>query len=548
MSLKPQTTFEIPELTVKIARAAFPKGNVYMTMRDEFGVLYDDQQFAHLFSHTGQPGETPWRLALATVMQFAESLTDRQAADAVRARIDWKYALGLEMEDPGFHYSVLSEFRTRLLDGGAEQLLLDSMLDRFKTRKLLKARGKQRTDSTHILAAVRTLNRLELVGETLHHALNILAEVTPDWLQAQITAEWFERYGQRFDNTRLPKEQTKREELALTIGRDGRHLLAQIYAATDLVHLRSLPAVETLRGVWVQQYYMKGEALYWRTQKQFNLPPAGLTIASPYDVEVRYSNKRGLTWHGYKVHLTETCDDQTPHLVTHVETTPVDVLDNQAVEAIHSGLKRKELLPNRHVTDSGYMDGELLVSSQADYGVKLYGPVRPDNSWQSREASGFDVAQFKIDWDNQVAACPQGTTSYKAKAGKDASGRDIFRFVFREQDCGACAVREQCTRGKARFLTILPKKQHEALQTARQRQETAEFRDQYAVRAGIEGTISQAVNALEMRRTRYRGLAKTHLQHVASAAAMNLIRVVNWLLEIPRSVTRTSRFAMLAPA
>ena len=548
MSLKPQTTFEIPELTVKIARAAFPIGNVYMSMRDELGVFYDDQQFAHLFSHTGQPGEVPWRLALVTVMQFAESLTDRQAADAVRARIDWKYALGLEMEEPGFHYSVLSEFRSRLLDGGAEQLLLDSMLDCFKARKLLKARGKQRTDSTHILGAVRTLNRLELVGETLHHTLNILAEVTPDWLQAQITPEWFERYGQRFDNARLPKEQTKREELALTVGRDGRHLLDQIYAATDLIHLRSLPAVETLRRVWVQQYYMQGEALYWRTKKQFNLPPAGLTIASPYDVEVRYSNKRGLTWHGYKAHLTETCDDQTPHLVTHVETTPVDVLDNQAVETIHNGLKRKELLPNRHVVDSGYMDGELLVSSQADYGVELYGPVRPDNSWQSREESGFDVAQFKIDWDNMVAACPQGTTSYKAKAGKDASGRDIFRFVFREQDCGACTMREQCTRGKARFLTILPEKQHEALQTARQRQKTAEFRNQYAVRAGIEGTVSQAVNALEMRRTRYRGLAKTHLQHVATAAAMNLVRVVNWLLEIPRSVTRKSRFALLAPA
>lgn len=293
---------------------------------------------------------------------------------------------------------------------------------------------------------------------------------------------------------------------------------------------------------------MEGEALYWRSDKQFNLPPAGLTIASPYDVEVRYSNKRGLTWHGYKVHLTETCDNQTPHLITHVETTPVDILDNQAVEAIHNGLEQKELLPNRHVIDSGYMDGELLVSSQADYGVELYGPVRPDNSWQSREESGFDVAQFKIDWDKQVAVCPQGTTSYKAKAGKDASGRDIFRFVFREQDCGDCAVREQCTRGKARFLTILPERQHEALQTARQRQETAEFRQQYAVRAGIEGTVSQAVNALEMRRTRYRGLTKTHLQHVATAAAMNLVRVVNWLLEIPRSETRKSRFALLAPA
>lgn len=547
MSLKPKIPGEIPELTRRIAQAAFPKGNTYMTMRDELGVFWDDQQFAHLFSHTGQPAEAPWRLALITVMQFAENLTDRQAADAVRGRIDWKYALGLEMEDAGFHYSVLSEFRTRLLQGEAEQLLLDAMLARFKERKLLKARGRQRTDSTHILASIRTLNRLELVGETLHHALNVLADVAPEWLQAQITPEWFDRYGLRFDNSRLPKDKTKREQLALAIGEDGFHLLTQIYAATELPYLRSLVAVQTLQNVWIQQFYKADDKLHWRTHKQFNLPPAGVTIASPYDIEARYSNKRGLTWHGYKAHLTETCEDESPHLITHVETTSVDILDNQTVEQIHDGLAKQDLLPDRHVVDSGYTDGKLLVDSQVEWGVDLFGPMRPDNSWQSREEGGFDVSQFKIDWDNQVAICPDGKPSYKAKAGQDPSGRDIFRFVFRDHECGACLLRQKCTRGRARFLTILPEGAHEALQAARQRQETELFKEEYAVRAGVEGTVSQAVHALSMRRTRYRGLAKAHLQHVATAAAMNVMRVVNWLTDVPHSTTRKSRFAMLAP-
>jgi transposase len=179
MSMHPEPIFEVPELTATVAKAAFPKGNRYMKMRDELGTLYSDEQFADLYPRVGQPASTPWRLALVTLVQFAEDLTDRQAADAVRSRIDLKYLLGLELDDAGFDFSVLSEFRKRLLDGGAEGRLLNVMLAVFVERKWLKAKGKQRTDSTHILAAVRHLNRLEIVGETLHHALNILAQVDP---------------------------------------------------------------------------------------------------------------------------------------------------------------------------------------------------------------------------------------------------------------------------------------------------------------------------------------------------------------------------------
>jgi transposase len=150
MSLNPQEIGPIPEETARVASAAYPKGNVWMRMRDELGTMYQDEAFAHVFSHTGQPAETPWRLALVTVTQFAEGLSDRQTADAVRGRIDFKYALGLELSDPGFDHTVLSEFRARLIAGNTEQLLLDAMVTLFKQRGWLKARGKQRTDSTHV--------------------------------------------------------------------------------------------------------------------------------------------------------------------------------------------------------------------------------------------------------------------------------------------------------------------------------------------------------------------------------------------------------------
>lgn len=217
--LQPLLQSSVPAETARVALAAFPKGNLYMTMRDEIGTVYSDQDFEALFPRHGQPAQCPWRLALICVMQFMEELSDRQAADAVRSRIDWKYVLGLELTDSGFDFSVLCEFRARLIAGNAEQQLLDTLLKQFKERGWLKERGKQRTDSTHVLAAIRTLNRLEGVGETLRATLNVLATVAPDWLCSWVPQEWFDRYGRAVDEYRLPKGIAARSEYAQTIGR-----------------------------------------------------------------------------------------------------------------------------------------------------------------------------------------------------------------------------------------------------------------------------------------------------------------------------------------
>src|SRR5688572_26625322 len=221
MSLRPEAVEPVPELTARVAKAAFPKGNVYLQMREEFGTLFTDEDFAAVYPRRGRPAWTPWRLALITIMQFVENLSDRQAAEAVRARIDWKYALSLELDDAGFDLSLLCEFRERLVEGNAEHLLLDRMLDHFKEKNLLKARGRQRTDSTHVLAAIRVMNRLELVTETLRAALNELATVSPDWLREVAPPAWYERYSLRAEQSRLPKSEKARQEYAQTVGQDG---------------------------------------------------------------------------------------------------------------------------------------------------------------------------------------------------------------------------------------------------------------------------------------------------------------------------------------
>ena len=546
MTLHARDPFKIPTRTADVARSAFSKGNVYMMMRDELGLQYRDSDFADLFvSPQGRPAESPGMLALVTVMQYAEGLTDRQAAEMVSARIDWKYALGLELEDSGFHFSVLSTFRERVIAGGAEKRLLDHMLQQFQERKLVKARGRQRTDSTHVVTAVRTVNRLECVGETLRAALEALAVVAPDWLRAQVTADWFDRYGARFEQYHLPKKLAERIELGETIGADGYHLLCAVYKEHNLRWLCEIPAVDVLRRVWLQQYYVQNGQIRWRTGK--DMPPSKQLIRTPYDIDARYRTKRNTKWTGYAVHLSETCDQDTPNLITNVETTPATTGDVELTDHIHQALAEKGLLPGEHFVDTGYIDTEHLVTSRENHALDLVGPAPLDSTWQAKNEQGFAHPCFAIDWEAQTATCPQGKVS-RSWHERVEKGKPVIQARFSTCDCAACPTRSQCTRSKnnARVLTLKPQAQYEALETARQRQKTPEFKERYKTRAGIEGTISQGVRTFELRRARYIGLAKVRLQHVATAAAINLTRAVSWLMKTPKAQTRISHFRALA--
>jgi len=548
MSLQVRPGTSVPKETERVARAAFPKGNPYMTLRDELETIYVDSLFSHLFSKLGQPAESPGRLVLVSVLQFAEGLSDRQAADAVRSRIDWKYLLGLELEDAGFDYSILSELRERILSGGQEQSLLDELLERFRERGLLKARGKQRTDSTHIKSAARNLNRIECIGETLRYTLNSLAELYPEWLKGRgVPAEWYERYGARFEAYRFPKTDVERERLVVQIGQDGRQLLNWVYTAETKAEIQHHAAVETLRQVWVQQYYLQDEEIFWR--KTDNMPAGERIIHSPYDTEARFSIKRQTEWFGYKVHLTETCEEDQPNLITHVETTPATTQDVQMTDPIHQALEAKNLLPKEHFLDRGYVDTDVLIDSQKKHGVEVVGPIQVDASWQAQSGKGFDVSCFAIDWEHEKVTCPQGKTSQVwTNNHKDKAGKPRIYVRFAKNTCLSCPVRSDCTRASlgGRVLSFKPRPEFELLQWARQREHIQIFKDRYAKRAGIEGTISQATRSFDLRRSRYFGLPKTHLQHILTAVAINLSRFVNWVIGIPRAASRTSAFAALA--
>ncbi len=540
MSMKPQAIPEIPAETVRVVRAVFPKGNLYIHLRDTLGTIYQDELFTDLYPDRGQPAYAPWRLALVTIFQFMENLTDRQAADAVRSRLDWKYSLSLELTDPGFDHTVLSEFRTRLVALSAEERFLEAVVELCKERGWLKGRGRQRTDSTHILAKVRALNRAECVVETLRHALNVLAVVAPDWLRSQVQPEWLERYGHRAEEYRFPSGEDKRQQLLHQVGQDGWGLLATIESDLQSQWMLSIPAVDTLQRVWKQEYLPLNEGGTFIADED-RLESAKLFF-SPYDLDASAAKKRTTYWIGYKAHFTETCDEDLPRLITQVTTTIAPIPDRQALPEIHEILDQRELLPEHHLVDAGYMDAEALVASQKEYQVELVGPTAKDYRWQARAHNGYALSDFSIDWEHEQARCPQGQISSSWTPTKTRN-QEIIKIKFGFATCGGCPVRSKCTKDRRRSLSVRRQEAHFALDAARQREKTEEFKKEYAQRAGVEGVHAQGTRRMGLRRSRYIGEPRTHLQHVVTAAAMNVCRLHDWLLGSAPHSTPLSHFA-----
>lgn len=544
MSLQPKPFPDLPENTARVARRAFRRGNTYLTIGDEIGQIFEDEDFEDLYAVEGAPALSPAQLVLVLIFQAMEGLSDREAVEAVQARMDWKYALHLDLEDAGFDASVLSEFRGRLVRYEASQRVLDRVLERMRGLSLLKERGRQRTDSTYVLGATRTLSRLELVMETMRLVLEEMAIIAPGWLREVAQPHWVKRYSMVWRGSRLPKSKAKRAELAASVGEDGAYLLEAIGQEGAPEELEGLPTVQVLKEVWEQQYEKGTEG--WRWRPVGTLPAGEDLIDTPHDLEVRYTNRKGKAWRGYCVHFTETCDADSPRLITHVEVTTATQPDVAAVEPIHQALQQRDCLPQKHLMDAGYIAGHILIDSQKDYGVEVVGPVARNTTWQAREG-GFTPERFAIDWEGQVAICPEGQVSCGWSESQNEFGQPVVHIRFAAAHCNICSSHARCTRARTgRSLKLSP--YFPAIVAARKRQDTEAFRREYALRSGVEGTVSEAVRKHAARTSRYIGQQKTWLQEILLAAAINLERAARWLMGYRPASTRTSRFATLMAA
>jgi len=472
MSVQPMPWPQPSQEVAAAVRAMFRgrRAPLPVVIRDEMGELFADEQFAAAFGVRGRPGWSPGRLVLVTALQFAESLTDRQAAEAVRVRIDWKYCLGLDLADEGFNHSILTEFRARLVEHSLEDKALDLLLAALVARGLLKPGGKQRTDSTHVLAAVRDLNRLELAGESVRTALEALTVAAPHWLADTLdVSDWAARYGVRVDSWRLPASQTRRTALATAYGVDGFTLLRAVYAPDAPGWLAQVPAVDVLRRVLLQNYVIttdrRGHEVIKRREADTDgLPPGRGRLTSPYDTDARRGGKRDMFWTGYKVHISETCAEPSngegpsqpqslPNIITNVATTDAAVPDAAMTTPIHDSLARRALLPEQHLVDSGYPSADLLVQSKKRYGVTLVTPMLADLSVQARAGAGLDAAAFDVDFDTQQVTCPQGKTSATWSPATQR-GTETIVVKFDTATCRACPVKTQMHHRHPRRPTV----------------------------------------------------------------------------------------------
>lgn len=548
MSLHLTAFPELPEETARLARKICKKSadRIYLTIGDQLTDLFADVDFAPLYASDGKPALSPNLLAMVCVLQALDNLSDRQAADAVRLRIDWKYALHLPLDYTGFDASDLSEFRERLLAHELGQTLFETVLQRLRALDLLHKGGLQRTDATRLLAATRLLNRVEFVAETMRLALEALSDARPVWLRTIALPHWYERYSLVLTGFRLPRAAGQQEALALDIGRDGFHLLQALTQASAPEHASQLAAVQTLATVWAQQFEQQPDGVHFRPPPAKG--PAAQEIVTPHDPDARFSRHNEQAWEGYQTHWTETCDTDQPHLITHVAVVTATTRDVELPPQIHADLARLGLLPAEHLVDAGYTSTDNFLASWRRYGVRLVGPLSLGSNWQSGVPGGVTLEQFEIDPQHRTARCPQGQTSTLWQPFVDAKGQPAIRVGFAKAACDACSVRARCTKDSHRGRRLVLTEHYQFRHDARSYQESPDFRQEYARRAGMEGTVSEAVRTHHARRSRYLGQAKSELQAYLTAIAINLKRSARWLLGERPAQTRPPGLSCLATA
>jgi transposase len=516
MTLHRRDLAEIPADIAAVGQKLLPPTNPYRVIGDHLADILDDAHFAALYAPTGRAALSPALLALVTLFQFMENIPDREAAEQVVVRLDWKYALHLPVTDAGVDFSCLCYFRRRLLAHAQERLVFEQILGKIQALGFVKKRGKQRTDSLAVLGAVRQLSALETVTETLRLAVRALAQADPTWVAQEVPASFVQAYAHNRSDYRLSADE--RKAALQQVGQDGVWLLERL-EATAPAALRDLEAVQVLRTVWEQRY----ERSEGRVRVRAKTVDCTELIVTPPDPGVRAAEKRGTKWRGDKVHVTETAEADAPHFLTDVTTAAAPSVDSAALPRIRQRLAERALPPGEQYVDAGYVSGPQLAQSQ-EAGIELVGPALPDTT-----PNQLKIADFTIDRAAKRAICPQGHASVKWGVSTEPDGSQSVHIQFTAAVCAVCPLRAQCTTGKSgRSLRL--SEHYELVAARRLEAQTEEFQERMRARPAIEATLSELVRKHGLRRHRYRGEAKRAFENLLKGAACNLKRLVRALV------------------
>jgi transposase len=508
----------MPEATGRIGKQLLREDDPYRLIGDHLFEEWREEDFADLYSSEGKPGYSPVILAFVSIFQFMERLADRQAAQALRMRLDWKYALHLPLEDEGFDFSVLSEFRDRLIEGKAEKRVFDKLVEAIRSMGLIKERGKQRSDSIAMLVKVRRLSRIEMVVETLRLAVVALVAAEREWCEEVIPPGWESKYGERFVRQRYSEAEWK--EYEAHIGNDGRWLLRRLVDGGAPAGLQDLPEVQVLRTVWAQQFREAQGQMMYQDLKKYD---GHTQIQTPHDPQARYSRKRNFEWLGDKVQLTETDDEGYPHIITDMVGTDSNQTDYEELPLIQERLIQRQCRPGKQYVDAGYMSAPNLARSHK-LQIDLVGPLPEVVTPQDLLPDGITRAQFQMDPHKKIVTCPQGH-----QAHNPSLVGNTWVFHFSRKACAACPLRARCCTGMG-GRTIGMSTHYDLVQMARARQKTEAFKkDYHQHRSGVEGSLSALVRGQGMRVSRYIGHPKRNLQAIFTGCAANLKRTAHWL-------------------
>jgi hypothetical protein len=471
----------------------------------------------------GRPAVDPVMLAGVTLLQFMEKVPDRAATEHGVYHLGWKYALDLELSDGGFHPTVLVYFRDRLEEKGEERVVFDGIVELLVELGLVKRKGKQRLDSTHILGYVKEMSRLECAVETVRLALEALEEKVPSAERGEFWGRLWALYVQSELSWRLSKKE--RKERYRQCGQDIKELLEWI--DTKGPKLNELEAVKLLRRVFSEHF----EVVEGKLQPTFKRPPR--SVQNPHDPDAHYADKGKKQWVGYKVHVVESVDPEQPakrkgepteSFITEILTTEAaqDEMGGLA-EALKREQEHHELKPQAMYADGGYVT-EKTLSEAEQSGIELLGPTRPDP-----HKGPYNADAFQVDIDKRQAICPQGKTSTQWSHIADAHmGTEYYRIEWASQ-CDCCPIQKQCTRSKNGRRILVVGLRHDLVEKRRKEMREVEFSKAMHPRNGIEGTHSELVRGHGLRRTKYRGLSRVSLSHYLMGAACNVKRYLNLL-------------------